>query len=117
MPVHLPVVLSAIEAMFTSYFHEPCVDTTTHPVRPVVIGSGRPVSELGIETLACALSGGGARANLMRGHATRVLLWHRGGAYRSHNTLPGISPLKTEAPRVLNRLEKNLNAAVMPGNT
>jgi hypothetical protein len=81
LPEYMPVVIVAIEAMLEPRFNLAGVVTTTHPCWPLVIVSGRAVSELGMETRESLFSGGGARANLAIGRAIRLVLWNLGGAH------------------------------------
>ncbi|MBW2289707.1 MAG: hypothetical protein JRG90_18045 [Deltaproteobacteria bacterium] len=81
LPQHLPVVIAAIDAMLEPRFNLAGVVTTTHPCWPLVIVSGRAVTDLGMATGESLFSGGGARANLAIGRAIRLVLWNLGGAY------------------------------------
>ena len=81
LPEHLPVVLTAIEAMLAPGFNLAGVVTTTHPCWPLTIVSGPAVRALGMETRESLFNGGGARANLAIGRAIRLVLWNLGSAY------------------------------------
>jgi hypothetical protein len=81
LPEHLPLVVAAIDAMLEPRFNLAGVVTTTHPCWPLVIVSGRAVSQLGMATGESLFSGGGARANLAIGRAVRLVLWNLGGAH------------------------------------
>jgi hypothetical protein len=80
-PEHLPVVLTALEAMLEPVFNLRGVVCTTHPNWPLVIVSGRAVGDLAMETRESVFNGGGARANLAIGRAIRLVTWNLGGAY------------------------------------
>jgi hypothetical protein len=81
LPEHLPVVITALEAMLEPRFNLAGVVTTTHPCWPLVIVSGRAVEDLDMATRESLFNGGGARANLAIGRAIRLVLWNLGGAY------------------------------------
>ena len=81
LPEHLPIVLTALEAMLEARFNLAGVVTTTHPCWPLVIVSGRAVTDLSMATGESLFNGGGARANLAIGRAIRLVLWNLGGAY------------------------------------
>lgn len=81
LPEHLPVVITALEAMLEPRFNLAGVVTTTHPCWPLVIVSGRAVNDLAMATGESLFNGGGARANLAIGRAIRLVLWNLGGAY------------------------------------
>lgn len=81
LPAHMPVVVTALEAMLEPAFNLRGVVCTTHPCWPLVIVSGRAVTELGMETRESVFNGGGARANLAIGRAVRLVTWNLGGAY------------------------------------
>jgi len=81
LPEHLPVVIAAIDAMLEPRFNLAGVVTTTHPCWPLVIVSGRAVTDLGMATGESLFSGGGARANLAVGRAIRLILWNLGGGH------------------------------------
>jgi hypothetical protein len=80
-PEHMPVVITAIEAMLEPRFNLRGVVCTTHPCWPLVIVSGPIVDELAMETRESVFNGGGARANLAIGRAVRLVTWNLGGAY------------------------------------
>jgi hypothetical protein len=81
LPEHMPVVLAALEAMLEPQFNLGGVVTTTHPCWPLVMVTGRAVSELRMATQESVFSGGGSRANLAIGRAVRLVLWNLGGGY------------------------------------
>ncbi len=80
LPDHLPVVVTALEAMLAPRFNLAGVVTTTHPCWPLTIVSGPAVRALEMETRESLFNGGGARANLAIGRAIRLVLWNLGGA-------------------------------------
>jgi hypothetical protein len=79
-PEHMPVVITALEAMLVPAFNLAGVVTTTHPCWPLVIVSGRAVDDLGMATRESLFNGGGSRANLAIGRAVRLVTWNLGGA-------------------------------------
>lgn len=81
LPEHMPVVITALEAMLVPRFNLAGVVTTTHPCWPLVIVSGRAVRTLEMETRESLFNGGGARANLVIGRAIRLIVWNLGGAH------------------------------------
>lgn len=81
LPEHLPVVVTALEAMLSPPFNLAGVVTTTHPCWPLTIVSGSAVRRLEMETRESLFNGGGARANLAIGRAIRLLLWNLGGSH------------------------------------
>ncbi len=80
-PEHMPVLVTALEAMFEPAFNLAGVLATTHPNWPLIIVSGPIVDELGMATEESVFNGGGARANLAIGRAFRLITWNLGGAY------------------------------------
>lgn len=81
LPEHMPVVITALEALLEPRFNLRGVVCTTHPNWPLVIVSGPAVAALGMETRESVFNGGGARANLAIGRAIRLITWNVGGAY------------------------------------
>lgn len=81
LPEYMPVVIAALDAMLEPRFNLAGVVTTTHPCWPLVIVSGRAVTDLGMETRESLFNGGGARANLAIGRAIRLITWNLGGAH------------------------------------
>jgi hypothetical protein len=81
LPEHLPVVVAALRAMLEPRFNLAGVVTTTHPCWPLVIVSGRAVTELAMATAESVFNGGGARANVAIGRAVRLVLWNVGGGH------------------------------------
>jgi hypothetical protein len=81
LPEHMPVVITAIEAMMEPIFNLRGVICTTHPCWPLVIVSGRAVTDLGMETRESVFNGGGCRANMAIGRAFRLVTWNLGGAH------------------------------------
>jgi len=79
LPEHLPVVLTALEAMLEPGFNLAGVIATTHPCWPLVIVSGDAVTRLGLATAESVFSGGGCRANVAIGRAVRLVTWNVGG--------------------------------------
>ena len=81
LPEHMPVVVTALEAMLEPRFNLAGIVATTHPNWPLVIVSGRAVRDLGMATAESVFNGGGARPNLVIGRAIRLVTWNLGGAY------------------------------------
>ena len=81
LPEHMPVVITALQAMLEPSFNLAGIVATTHPYWPLVIVSGRAVRDLGMATQESIFSGGGARANMVIGRAIRLVTWNLGGAY------------------------------------
>src|SRR6476469_6613683 len=61
LPEHLPVVVTALDAMLEPGFNLAGVVATTHPCWPLVIVSGSAVTTLAMATQESVFSGGGAR--------------------------------------------------------
>jgi hypothetical protein len=80
LPEHMPVVITALEAMLEPSFNLAGVVTTTHPCWPLIIVSGPAVTDLGMATAESVFNGGGSRANLAIGRAVRLVTWNLGGA-------------------------------------
>lgn len=79
-PEHMPVILTALEAMLAPRFNLRGVQVTTHGCWPLVIVSGEAVERLGMAHTESVFSGGGSRANLAIGRAVRLVLWNVGGS-------------------------------------
>jgi hypothetical protein len=78
-PSVFPVVTTAIRAMCLSRFNLEGVQTTTHPVAPLVIVHGEIVDECGFNA-GSGTFGPGTIANATVGRAVRLCLLHIGGA-------------------------------------
>lgn len=78
-PELFPVVLSAVRAMLEERFNLNGLQSTTHPVAPLVIVHGPAVEELGFNAGAGTF-GPGNRANATVGRAIRLCLMNIGGA-------------------------------------
>lgn len=78
-PEHMRVVVAATEAMLEPRFNLLGVQTTTHPVAPMVLISGPEARHLGVNAGAGAF-GPGHRANAVIGRAVRLVLLDLGGA-------------------------------------
>jgi hypothetical protein len=74
-----PVLLTAVLAMLSPQFNLNGVQTTTHPVAPLLIVSGGVVQRLGVNDGAGAF-GPGTRFNSTVGRAIRLVLLHVGYA-------------------------------------
>ncbi|MQA01194.1 MAG: hypothetical protein GEV07_00165 [Streptosporangiales bacterium] len=79
LPEVFPVVLTAVQAMLEERFNLNGLQSTTHPVAPLVIVHGPAVQELGFNAGAGAF-GPGNRANATVGRAVRLCLMNIGGA-------------------------------------
>jgi hypothetical protein len=78
-PVVFPVVTTAIRAMCLSRFNLEGVQTTTHPVAPLVLVHGEIVEKAGFNA-GSGTFGPGTLANATVGRAVRLCLLHIGGA-------------------------------------
>jgi hypothetical protein len=78
-PEYFPLVLLAVEAMCDSAFNLYGIQTTTHPVAPLVIVNGPIATELEINAGPNAF-GPGWRSNATLGRAIRLALLNVGGA-------------------------------------
>lgn len=76
-PEHLPVVLAAVEATMAPELNIAGIQTTTHPVSPLIIVNGPIRQRIGINSGYNAL-GQGARANACIGRALRLVLMNTG---------------------------------------
>jgi hypothetical protein len=83
LPEHLPVILTAVEAVSQPAFNLQAVQTTTHPCSPLVIVNGPIAARLGVNGAGNAL-GQGHRANAVIGRALRLTLQNVGGARPGH---------------------------------
>ena len=88
-PAVFPVVTTAIRAMCLGRFNLEGVQTTTHPVAPLVIVHGEIVDECGFNA-GSGTFGPGTVANATVGRAVRLCLLHIGGA------LPGEGDQSTQ---------------------
>jgi hypothetical protein len=79
LPVHLPVVVRALQAMLEPPFNLEGIQTTTHPAGPCVIVSGPAAREAGVDAGAGCL-GPGFHANGAIGRAIHLVLRNVGGA-------------------------------------
>lgn len=80
VPEHLPVILTALEAMLDERFNLRGVQCTTHGCAPLVVVSGPCVERLGVATAESVFGASGSRASLAIGRALRLVLWNCGGA-------------------------------------
>ncbi len=78
-PQHMPVLITALEAMLEPQFNLAALQATTHPVAPLVIVHGPIAAQLGINSGAGAF-GPSSMANAVIGRAIRLILWNIGGA-------------------------------------
>lgn len=79
LPVHLPVVISAVRALGRAEINLRGVNATTHPVAPLLIVHGQVAHDGGYNSGAGAF-GPGNRANATTGRALRLVLLHVAGA-------------------------------------
>ncbi len=77
-PQHMPVLLTAVEAMLEPRFNLASLQATTHPVAPLLIVHGPIAAELGMNAGAGTF-GPGSLANAVIGRAIRLILWNVGG--------------------------------------
>ncbi|MBH01471.1 MAG: hypothetical protein CL469_02270 [Acidimicrobiaceae bacterium] len=78
-PEYFPVVVAAVKALGNQRINLRGVNTTTHPVAPLLIVHGRAVDELGFNS-GLGVFGPGNRANATVGRAIRLILLHIAGA-------------------------------------
>jgi hypothetical protein len=77
-PAYLPVVIAAVEAMLQEEFNLYGINTTTHPVAPLLVVNGPIVEELNLN-YGYNVFGPGWRANATIGRALRLVLLNVGG--------------------------------------
>lgn len=77
-PEYLPVVLAALEAMLEPEFNLYGINTTTHPVNPMIVVNG-PIRERLRINGGYNCMGGGWRANATIGRAVRLCMINIGG--------------------------------------
>lgn len=80
LPVHVPVVIAAVEAMLEPRFNLYGVQSTTNACSPLVMVFGPIVQEAGFNAKDGSF-GGGSHANAAVGRAVRLILWNLGRAY------------------------------------
>ena len=78
-PEYFPVLVAAVKALGDQRINLRGVNTTTHPVAPLVIVHGKAVDELGFNA-GLGTFGPGNRANATVGRAIRLVLLHIAGA-------------------------------------
>jgi hypothetical protein len=88
-PEHLPIVLTAVDAVADPAFNLDAVQATTHPVTPLIILNGPIARDVGINAGYNAF-GQGCRPNLAIGRAVRLVLMNIGGG------LPGTGDRSTQ---------------------
>jgi hypothetical protein len=88
-PAYLPVLIAAVEALTDPNFNLDGIQTTTHPVAPLLIVNGPAARQLGINS-GYNCFGQGARANAAIGRAIRLILMNVGGG------LPGAGDRATQ---------------------
>jgi len=88
-PEYLPVVLAGIEALADPLFNLDAIQSTTHPVAPLLVVNGPIAREIGLNAGYNAF-GQGFRANVTIGRAVRLVLMNVGGG------LPGIGDRATQ---------------------
>jgi hypothetical protein len=79
-PEVLPVIETAVRALCRPEVNLQGVQSTTHPVAPLVVVHGDAVERLGFNA-GTGTFGPGCRANATVGRALRLVLMHVGGAY------------------------------------
>jgi hypothetical protein len=88
-PEHMPVLVTAVQAMLEPQFNLASIQATTHPVAPLLIVHGPIAAQLGMNAGAGAF-GPSSMANAVIGRAIRLILWNIGGA------LPGVADRSTQ---------------------
>ncbi len=78
-PEYFPVVVAAVKALGNQKINLRGVNTTTHPVAPLLIVHGEAVEKLGFNS-GLGVFGPGNRANATVGRASRLVLLHVAGA-------------------------------------
>ncbi len=78
-PEHMPVLVTAVEAMLEPRFNLASLQATTHPVAPLLIVHGPIARELNMNAGAGTF-GPSSMANAVIGRAIRLILWNMGGA-------------------------------------
>jgi len=77
-PEYMPVLVAAVEAMLETNFNLYAIQTTTHPVAPLIIVNGPIRKRLGLNS-GYNVFGQGTRANATIGLAIRLILVNIGG--------------------------------------
>ena len=88
-PQHMPVLVTAVEAMLEPRFNLASLQATTHPVAPLLIVHGPIARELNMSSGAGCF-GPGSMTNAVLGRAIRLILLNIGGA------LPGTADRSTQ---------------------
>ena len=78
-PQHMPVLVTAVQAMLEPRFNLASLQATTHPVAPLLIVHGPIAKELGMNAGAGAF-GPSSMTNAVIGRAIRLILLNIGGA-------------------------------------
>ena len=78
-PEHMPVLVTAVEAMLEPRFNLASIQATTHPVAPLLIVHG-PISQQLQMNGGVGAFGPSSLANAVLGRAIRLILWNIGGA-------------------------------------
>ena len=85
-PQHLPIILTAVEAVADPDFNLLAVQATTHPCGVMVLVNGPAADRAGVHSGA-GLFGPGFEANAAIGRAMRLVLQNIGGAYPGETDL------------------------------
>jgi hypothetical protein len=88
-PQHMPVLVTAVEAMLEPRFNLASLQATTHPVAPLLVVHGPIAKQLKMNASAGTF-GPSSMANAVIGRAIRLILWNIGGA------LPGVVDRSTQ---------------------
>jgi hypothetical protein len=88
-PSHMPVLVTAVEAMLEPRFNLASLQATTHPVAPLLIVHGPIARQLGMNCGAGCF-GPSSMANAVLGRAIRLVLLNIGGA------VPGVADRSTQ---------------------
>ncbi len=78
LPVYLPVVIAAVEAVAEEKFNLVAIQATTHPCGPLIVVNGPIARKLDINSRGNAF-GPGVRVNATIGRALRLILLNIGG--------------------------------------
>ena len=86
LPVHLPIVLAAVEAVLEPGFNLGGIQATTHSATPLVVVSSPDLDRFGLNA-GYNVMGHGFRANAAIGRALRLIMINVGGAIPGHTDL------------------------------
>jgi hypothetical protein len=78
-PEHMPVLVTALEALLEPRFNLASIQATTHPVAPLLVVHG-PIAQALKMNHGAGTFGPSSLANATLGRAIRLILWNIGGA-------------------------------------